>query len=127
MNAKQIAAFIGIFAVLIFCSISDFDLTPRSEADWDSSQDQRHFDNYTIRMNIDGAPLAGCVEVEIPQTYVDEPTDTNCRLATEYMHLVMNNSNTDCVWITNDGWFPATKNPMIRSHIEALLRSDAPY
>ena len=102
---------IGMLALLVLSSLADIDLGdfPDTKASWEASQ------------------YPECSELQIPQRYIDAPTDGHCYAATMLMEQVMNDEFTDCVFITNDGWFPATENPMTRTRVSALLASADPY
>ena len=144
---KQTLASIAILTVIFVCSIADFDLgtfpdDPEPLDSWDESQfdtdldynahfgtihDIRILDYHPDKYDSSALIDAGCVMVTVPQRYVDEPTDTNCMLATKFLLDAMNWSNTNCALIMNMGWAPVAKNPMTRQHVLRLLALGAPY
>jgi hypothetical protein len=68
-----------------------------------------------------------CPNYEIPLYIVERPTDSLCRYSSELQLHYMNALAVDCLWITNTGWFPSSKNPVTRSWVNYLLSTDAPY
>lgn len=95
---KQILASIAIMALLIFFSISDFKMPIFSdtEPDWDASQDQIHL---------------MCEPIELPR-WCMIGTDGTCQVCGEYMLKILRVNNYPCIYITNEGWIPTSRNPV---------------
>jgi hypothetical protein len=100
---KQIFSCIGMMALFIFLTMSDFDMneTPRPQADWDASQAEP------------------CLQFEIPQYLVDYPTDLNCAQAARAMKAAIDIHVIDCLEITNENW--QAQRTLSRNEIEYLV------
>ena len=102
---KQILSSVGILLLLILLSVSDFhfDSPDRSDkiADWDASQ----YD---------------CLEFELPERVLDG-SDSSCYAAAMYMQQALNRYNVKCLYITNDGFIPTSKNPVNAQWVKFLL------
>ena len=99
---KQILSSVGILLLLILLSVSDFhfDSPDRSKtvADWDASQ----YD---------------CMPFELHERVLDG-SDGSCVAAAMYMQQALDRYNVDCLYITNKGWIPTSKNPVNRQWVK---------
>ena len=109
---KQVLSSVGILLLLTLLSISDFDLgsfpdSSQTVLKWTASQ----YD---------------CLEFELPDRVMDG-SDGSCYAAAMGMQQALDRYGVKCLYITNEGWIPTSKNPVNRQWVKFLLTDEHPY
>lgn len=86
-----VLVFIAIIGISFFVDLSPHSLSFPDDIDWE----------------VDTA----CVEIELP-SWCMIGTDSTCEACGKYMLKILETHEYPCIYITNDGWIPTSKNPV---------------
>jgi hypothetical protein len=106
---RQFIGSIAIIIILFVCSIADFNFNNKPDV-------KETGDGWT-------AAQYGCLEYELPE-YVLSGSDGACYAAALLMQRELEETGADCLYITNSGFIPTSKNPVTKQWVEILVKGE---